>query len=137
MNSVGDLSSGVGVLGNSHKFGYHFRMLFKTMSAIGCAVACLSATAIADDLYKFLNEIPIGGEGGWDILTIDAAARRLYLSHAAKVTATLRCPNSQFTIKDTAQWFGSIYADKITAQKNAQIHFDMTGVGGVTWIEGR
>jgi YVTN family beta-propeller protein len=85
MNSVGDLSSGVGVLGNSHKFGYHFRMLFKTMSAIGCAVACLSATAIADDLYKFLNEIPIGGEGGWDILTIDAAARRLYLSHATKV----------------------------------------------------
>ena len=60
-------------------------MLFKTMSAIGCAVACLSATAIAEDLYKFLNEIPIGGEGGWDILTIDAAARRLYLSHATKV----------------------------------------------------
>src|SRR4029077_207656 len=33
----------------------------------------------------FLNEIPIGGEGGWDILTIDSAARRLYLSHATKV----------------------------------------------------
>src|SRR5205085_984539 len=29
--------------------------------------------------------IPIGGEGGWDILTIDAAARRLYLSHATKI----------------------------------------------------
>ena len=85
MNSVGDLSSGVGVLGNSHKFGYHFRMLFKTMSAIGCAVACLSAAAIAEDLYKFSNEIPIGGEGGWDILTIDSPAHRLYLSHATKV----------------------------------------------------
>src|SRR5256714_14320566 len=85
MNSVGDLSSGVEVLGNSHKFGYHFSMLFKTMSAIGCAVACLSVTAIAEDLYKFLNEIPISGEGGWDILTIDAAARRLYLSHSTKV----------------------------------------------------
>ena len=71
--------------GNSHKFGYHFSMLFKTMSAIGCAVACLSATAIAEDPYKFLNEIPIGGEGGWDILTIDSAAHRLYLSHATKV----------------------------------------------------
>jgi YVTN family beta-propeller protein len=32
-----------------------------------------------------LTEIPIGGEGGWDILTIDSAARRLYLSHATKV----------------------------------------------------
>ena len=72
-------------IGNSHKFAYELRMQFKTMSAIGCAVACLSATAIAEDLYKFLNEIPIGGEGGWDILTIDAAARRLYLSHATKV----------------------------------------------------
>src|SRR5438105_11570039 len=85
MNSAGDLSSGVGVLGNSHKFGYHSRMLFKTMLAIGCGLACMGATAIAEDLYKFLNEIPIGGEGGWDILTIDGAARRLYLSHATKV----------------------------------------------------
>src|SRR2546423_11270769 len=39
----------------------------------------------AGDVYKFLNEIPIGGEGGWDILTIDSAAKRLYLSHATKV----------------------------------------------------
>src|SRR6266496_1324642 len=37
------------------------------------------------DAYRFLNEIPIGGEGGWDILTIDSAASRLYLSHATKV----------------------------------------------------
>jgi len=55
------------------------------MLAIGCGVVCLGATAIAEDLYKFSNEIPITGEGGWDILTIDAAARRLYLSHATKV----------------------------------------------------
>lgn len=41
--------------------------------------------AVAGDAYKFLNEIPIGGEGGWDILTVDSAAKRLYLSHATKV----------------------------------------------------
>jgi YVTN family beta-propeller protein len=35
--------------------------------------------------YQFVTKIPIGGEGGWDILTIDSAARRLYLSHATKV----------------------------------------------------
>jgi YVTN family beta-propeller protein len=35
--------------------------------------------------YKFEKEIPVGGEGGWDILTIDADARRLYLAHATKV----------------------------------------------------
>jgi YVTN family beta-propeller protein len=43
------------------------------------------ATAVAEEPYKFLNEIPIGGEGGWDILTIDSEAGRLYLTHAAKV----------------------------------------------------
>jgi YVTN family beta-propeller protein len=35
--------------------------------------------------YQFVTEIPIGGEGGWDILTIDSAASRLYLAHATKV----------------------------------------------------
>jgi len=35
--------------------------------------------------YKLITEIPIGGEGGWDILNVDAGARRLYLSHATKV----------------------------------------------------
>src|SRR3954463_9521353 len=39
----------------------------------------------AGDAYKFLNEIQIGGEGGWDILTVDSAAKRLFLSHATKV----------------------------------------------------
>jgi YVTN family beta-propeller protein len=41
--------------------------------------------ARADDTYKYLHEIPIGGEGGWDILTIDPAAHRLYLANATKV----------------------------------------------------
>jgi YVTN family beta-propeller protein len=35
--------------------------------------------------YQFVTEIPIGGEGGWDILTIDSTASRLYLSHTTKV----------------------------------------------------
>jgi YVTN family beta-propeller protein len=39
----------------------------------------------ATDVYKFLTEIPIGGEGGWDILTVDSAAHRLCLSHSSKV----------------------------------------------------
>jgi DNA-binding beta-propeller fold protein YncE len=35
--------------------------------------------------YRFLKEIPVGGEGGWDYLSIDAPGRRLYVSHATKV----------------------------------------------------
>ena len=48
-----------------------------------CWVA--SSGCFGKDGYRFLSEIPIGGEGGWDILTIDSAASRLYLSHATKV----------------------------------------------------
>ena len=35
--------------------------------------------------YQFIKEIQVGGEGGWDYLSVDAAARRLYVSHATKV----------------------------------------------------
>ena len=48
-----------------------------------CWVA--SSGCFGKDAYRFLSEIPIGGEGGWDILTIDSAASRLYVSHATKV----------------------------------------------------
>jgi YVTN family beta-propeller protein len=39
----------------------------------------------ADGPYRKLKEISIGGEGGWDYLSVDSAARRLYVSHATKV----------------------------------------------------
>ncbi len=45
----------------------------------------LSAAAGVAEPYHFLKEIPIGGEGGWDYLSIDSGARRLYVSHATKV----------------------------------------------------
>jgi YVTN family beta-propeller protein len=35
--------------------------------------------------YKFIREIAVGGEGGWDYLSIDQASRRLYVSHTSKV----------------------------------------------------
>ena len=49
------------------------------------SVLFFCATALANDLYQSLPEIPIGGEGGWDILTIDNSAHRLYVAHATKV----------------------------------------------------
>ena len=52
---------------------------------VGCYLCLICATALCDEVYHFVTEIPIGGEGGWDILTIDSAASRLYLSHVTKV----------------------------------------------------
>ncbi len=50
-----------------------------------CLLGLACASAIGKDLYQFTGQIPIGGEGGWDILTIDPKTNRLYLSHSTKV----------------------------------------------------
>ena len=45
----------------------------------------VAATCRADGPYHFIKEIPVGGDGGWDYLSVDSAAQRLYVSHATKV----------------------------------------------------
>src|SRR5437762_3918745 len=45
------------------------------------AVAALAAPTG----YHVIKEVKIGGDGGWDYLTLDATARRLYVSHATHV----------------------------------------------------
>ncbi|WP_317191939.1 YncE family protein [Hymenobacter rubidus] len=35
--------------------------------------------------YRLLNTISIGGEGGWDYLSVDPAGERLYVSHGTQV----------------------------------------------------
>src|SRR3954468_13436055 len=54
-----------------------------TVLTLGSAIALQAA--VAGDAYKSVGEIPIGGEGGWDILTVDAAAKRFYVSNSTKV----------------------------------------------------
>src|ERR1700730_10029518 len=34
--------------------------------------------------YRVIGRYPIGGEGGWDYISIDSDARRLYVSHATQ-----------------------------------------------------
>ncbi len=43
------------------------------------------AVCHADGPYHLIKEISVGGEGGWDYLSVDSAAQRLYVSHATKV----------------------------------------------------
>jgi DNA-binding beta-propeller fold protein YncE len=35
--------------------------------------------------YHLVKKVPLGGEGGWDYLTVDSAARRLYITRATRV----------------------------------------------------
>jgi YVTN family beta-propeller protein len=47
-------------------------------------VMCLAVSASAAD-YQLTKKIPIPGQGGWDYLIVDEAARRLYISHGTQV----------------------------------------------------
>jgi len=50
------------------------------------ALLPLAATAQAADAgYRVIKKISLGGEGGWDALTVDSAARRLYISRSTHV----------------------------------------------------
>ncbi len=44
-----------------------------------------AAVGRADGPYHFIKEIPVGGNGGWDYLSVDPAAQRLYVSHGTEV----------------------------------------------------
>jgi YVTN family beta-propeller protein len=56
------------------------KVITLTLSALFAIGAFAAPTG-----WKILKEIKIGGEGGWDYLTMDNAARRLYVSHATHV----------------------------------------------------
>jgi DNA-binding beta-propeller fold protein YncE len=44
-----------------------------------------AALAQAAPGYQVIKKIPIPGQGGWDYLTVDEGARRLYVSHGTQV----------------------------------------------------
>ncbi|WP_420263929.1 YncE family protein [Candidatus Magnetominusculus dajiuhuensis] len=46
----------------------------------------LSSSSAGDNAgYHVVNKLQLGGEGGWDYLTVDSAARRLYVSRGTHV----------------------------------------------------
>jgi DNA-binding beta-propeller fold protein YncE len=56
----------------------------KALTLALSALFAIAAFAVPTG-WKVLKEIKIGGEGGWDYLTMDSDARRLYVSHATHV----------------------------------------------------
>lgn len=49
-------------------------------------ILALAATSYAADSgYRIIKKLKVGGEGGWDYLTVDEAARRLYISRSTHV----------------------------------------------------
>ena len=51
-------------------------------AVFSCAVI---TSIVAADGYRLIKQIPISGGGGWDYLSIDAKARRLYVTHGDRI----------------------------------------------------
>jgi DNA-binding beta-propeller fold protein YncE len=58
-------------------------MLMKVAASIFLSTILVVSASGAD--YQIIKKIPIPGNGGWDYLAVDDAARRLYVSHGTKV----------------------------------------------------
>jgi DNA-binding beta-propeller fold protein YncE len=50
-----------------------------------CSLLVCSISYAADSEYHIIKKLPLGGEGGWDYLTVDSSARRLYISRSTHV----------------------------------------------------
>jgi DNA-binding beta-propeller fold protein YncE len=60
----------------------------RSMWALGALLAAVSLQAFpADEApgYHLVKEIPIAGDTGWDYMSIDAQARRLYVTHGTHI----------------------------------------------------
>jgi len=62
-----------------------FPALGATLIALGFLNSANVSLRAADGPYHLIKEIPVGDEGGWDYLSVDAGGRRLYIAHATKV----------------------------------------------------
>ncbi len=60
---------------------------FLTAIGIGCLVAgpLVQTAAAQDPGYSVTKRYPLGGEGGWDYLTFDTAAHRLFITRGSHV----------------------------------------------------
>ncbi len=63
------------------------RIPFLAVPVLALWLASVGARAETPNAgYKILKTIKIGGEGGWDYLTMDSEGRRLYIARADRVT---------------------------------------------------
>src|SRR6202162_4637810 len=64
-------------------------MVLSAACVLAVALVLLSPAvfrgAPQDSGYRVLRTIPLGGEGGWDYVTVDSAARRVYISRSTHI----------------------------------------------------
>lgn len=58
------------------------RLLARVVAVLSLAATCLGADG---PQYHVIQRYTLGGDGGWDYVSIDASARRLYIARATRV----------------------------------------------------
>lgn len=52
---------------------------------MGFFLGGLTVTAAPKDEFHLIKKFTLGGDGGWDYITLDSATRRLYISRSTRV----------------------------------------------------
>src|SRR5215831_8415638 len=85
------------------------------MSSKGLLIGSLTAAFLLQGAtdYKVIARYPVPGNGGFDYVAIDSAARRVYLSHATQVDV-IDADSGKFvgTIEDTPGVHGAAIASE-------------------------
>src|ERR1700693_9136 len=58
----------------------------RTLTALLLAALAVAWAGAAEPAgFRLLKTIPVPGDGGWDYVSVDAAGRRVYVSHSTQV----------------------------------------------------
>jgi YVTN family beta-propeller protein len=58
---------------------------FCTLGLLTTIAFTVALPALAQKAYRIQDKWKVGGEGGWDYLTVDSAAQRIYITHGGRV----------------------------------------------------
>lgn len=68
-----------------HSPSLHSSPKFWVIATLLLCISVGARLAVGQSGYSLTGKIPIPGQGGWDYLTVDESARRLYVSHGTQV----------------------------------------------------
>jgi DNA-binding beta-propeller fold protein YncE len=77
--------TGVPGRGTPSRIGKPLLWIGLALAVLALAPSLIGAPSAADSPYHVVARYVIGGEGGWDYMTADAEARRLYVTHNTRV----------------------------------------------------
>src|SRR5260370_41350910 len=72
-------------LNNFLKECFRMRRQFAIALVFALTATAIGAAQSGSGKYQVIKTIPVGGDEGWDYVTVDSAARRVYVSHGSHV----------------------------------------------------